>query len=56
MHDTHHSQLLAAGAKVDQPNKDGGTPLIIATEMGHVEVVKEVGWSCQSQDLDGNDG
>ena len=56
MHDTHHSQLVERGASIDQAMDDGATPIFIASEKGHLDVVKEVGWSCHSQDLDGNDG
>eukprot|EP00501_MAST-03F_sp_TOSAG23-6_P000745 GSMAST32.ASY1.ANO1.773.1 assembled CDS len=36
------AQLIAAGAVVNQANRGGGTPLIIASERGHVEVVEKL--------------
>ena len=35
-------ELLSRGTAVDAANADGYTPLIIASEMGHVEVVREL--------------
>ena len=58
MHDTHHSQLVAAGADLEKApttgEDEGITPLMIALKEGHLEIVKAVGWSCHSQYLDGN--
>ena len=56
MHDTHHSQLVAAGADLDKANNLSYTPLYIASSRGNLGIVKAVGWSCHSQDLDGDDG
>ena len=38
----HHSQLLAAGASVDQADKYGITPLIRSSRRGYTDVVKQV--------------
>lgn len=33
-------ELLASGAKMDLPNKSGASPLFIASQKNHIEVVK----------------
>ena len=47
MDDTHHSQLVKAGAKLDEADSTGWTPLNITTLKGHLDVVQEVGWFIQ---------
>ena len=45
-----------AGSSVDQANENGATPLLIASENGHVEVVRvlvEAGASVDQADKDG---
>ena len=34
------ARYLSAGARVDEANQNGATPLIVACEYGHVEVVR----------------
>ena len=35
-------ELLRGGASIDQADKDGATPLFIASMLGHLEVVREL--------------
>ncbi|RXG73537.1 Ankyrin repeat domain-containing protein 29 [Armadillidium vulgare] len=34
--------LLDEGAPINQPSKDGGTPLIVASQCGHLDIVLEL--------------
>ena len=48
--------LLGAGASVDQANNDGDTSLYIASQNGHVEVVRALVEAGASVDQANNDG